>query len=190
MTYALYYWPTIQGRGEFVRLALAEANVPYVDVARGEGDATHASIDEVMTGSDVHPPFALPVLVDGERMIAQTANILLYLGRRLELAPDDETGRIWTHQLQLTLADWVDEIHDTHHPIGAELYYEEQREEALRRAEVFREYRLAKFMGYFERVLDSNSAEDAFLVGGRVTYADLSLLSRPTIRKSCPCMAG
>ena len=35
MVYELHYWPRIQGRGEFVRLALEQAGAEYVDVARG-----------------------------------------------------------------------------------------------------------------------------------------------------------
>lgn len=174
--YELYYWPTIQGRGEFVRLALEEAGADYVDVGRGTGGPDFAAVSAVLArDEDVHPPFAPPVLCDGERVIAQTANILLYLGDRHGLVPGDEAGRLWVHQLQLTLADWVDEIHDTHHPLGAELYYEDQKPEAARRARVFREYRLPKFMGYFERVLAANPAGAGQLAGDAVTCADLSL---------------
>lgn len=176
MHYELYYWPTIQGRGEFVRLALEEAGADYRDMARGGRGPDFASMERVLANEAIaHPPFAPPVLRAGDLVIAQTANILLHLGDRHGLAPDDETGRLWVHQLQLTLADWVDEIHDTHHPVGAGLYYEEQKPEAARRAEVFRGYRLPKFMGYFERVLGANPAGDGRLAGDRITYADLSL---------------
>src|SRR5947199_9483927 len=136
MAYQLYYWPGIQGRGEFVRLALEEAGAEYVDVARGRDGM--AAMQRLMNGAaGAHPPFAPPFLKDGEILIAQTANILLYLGRRHGLAPRDEAGRLWAHQLQLTLADIVDEAHDTHHPIASALYYEDQREEASRRTAAF-----------------------------------------------------
>lgn len=175
MHYELHYWPTIQGRGEFVRLALEEAGIDYVDVARTGKGPDFDVIGEMLERESRMPPFAPPVLVAGDEVIAQTAAILLFLGARHGLAPADEPGRLWTHQLQLTLADWVDEIHDTHHPVGAELYYEDQKPEAARRAEVFREFRLPKFMGYFERVLGANPAGAGQLAGDRITYADLSL---------------
>lgn len=176
MSYQLYYWPTIQGRGEFVRLALEEAGADYIDVGRGPEGPDFEAVSAVLDHDDeVHPPFAPPVLREGGLVIAQTASILLHLGARHGLAPDDEAGRLWVHQLQLTLADWLDEIHDTHHPVGAELYYEDQKPEAARRARVFREYRLPKFMGYFERVLAANPAGEGQLAGDAVTYADLSL---------------
>ena len=38
MRYELYYWPSIQGRGEFIRLTLEEAGADYVDVARKSDD--------------------------------------------------------------------------------------------------------------------------------------------------------
>jgi len=175
MTYALYYWPTIQGRGEFVRLALEEAGVACEDVARGRDGPDFRAISAVLDGDTAYPPFAPPVLRDGERVIAQTANVLLYLGARHGLAPDDEVGRLWTNQLQLTLADWVDEIHDTHHPLGASLYYDEQKPEAARRSRVFLDQRLPKFMRYFERLLASRPGDEPWLAGGAITYADLSL---------------
>jgi glutathione S-transferase len=120
MAYELYYWPTIQGRGEFVRLALEEAGAEYVDVARRPGGV--AAMQRLMNGAaGANPPFAPPFLRDGDVLIAQTANILLYLGRRHALVPRDEAGRLWAHQLQLTIADVVDEAHDTHHPIASSL---------------------------------------------------------------------
>jgi glutathione S-transferase len=169
MRYELYYWPEIQGRGEYVRLALEEAGAAYVDVARERGaDTMFTLMDRLKT-----PPFAPPFLKAGKRMIGQTANILLYLGAREGLAPANEAGRLWTHQLQLTMADFVVEIHDTHHPVGSGLYYEEQKKEAKRRAADFIASRAPKYFGYFERVLQKNGG--GYLVGRRVTYADLSL---------------
>lgn len=174
MAYELYYWPTIQGRGEFVRLALEEAGAEYVDVARRTGGI--AAMQQFM-GEDAaaHPPFAPPFLKDGDVLIAQTANILLYLGRRHGLAPRDEVGRLWAHQLQLTIADVVDEAHDTHHPIASSLYYEDQKAEAHRRAADFIANRIPKYLGYFEQVIERNPQGDRHLVGRRISYCDLSL---------------
>ncbi len=174
MAYELYYWPSIQGRGEFVRLALEEAGAEYVDVARRSGGV--AAMQRLMDGATAaHPPFAPPFLKDGEMLIAQTANILLYLGRRHGLAPRDEAGRLWAHQLQLTIADVVDEAHDTHHPIASNLYYEDQKAEARRRTADFIANRIPKYFGYFERVLERNPRGERHLIGRRVSYCDLSL---------------
>jgi glutathione S-transferase len=168
VTYELFYWPTIQGRGEFVRLALEDAGVAYVDVARGHGGM--ARMMALLDGNK-HAPFAPPFLKAGALTIGQTANILLYLGQHHGLAPRDEAGMLWTHQLQLTIADLVAESHDTHHPIAGSLYYEDQKPEAKRRAEDFIATRIPKFLGYFERILDGRD----YLLGGQATYADLSL---------------
>ncbi|HUN24744.1 MAG TPA: glutathione S-transferase family protein [Steroidobacteraceae bacterium] len=176
MAYELYYWPTIPGRGEFVRLALEESAVEYVDVARRSGaDAGVQALMRLLAQAGPHPPFAPPVLRAGKLLIAQTANILAYLGAHHGLAPADEAGRVWTNQLQLTVADLVDEVHDTHHPIASALYYEEQRTEAARRSEHFLASRLPKYLGYFERVLEQAPAPGAYLAGGSLTYADLSV---------------
>lgn len=172
MDYQLYYWPTIQGRGEFVRLALEEAGAAYVDVARAEG-GMQALLDAMQAPG--HPPFAPPFLRAGKLLIGQTANILLFLGDQLQLAPASAQGRLWAHQLQLTLADLVAEVHDTHHPVGASLYYEDQRAEAARRASDFRERRLPKFLGYFERVLAAHGDSGHFLLGRHFSYVDLSM---------------
>lgn len=168
MTYELFYWPSIQGRGEFVRLALEEAGAPYVDVAREPGGMERMM--ELLNGAR-RPPFAPPFLKAGELLIGQTANILLFLGQHHGLAPLDEADGLWTHQLQLTIADLVAEAHDTHHPIAGSLYYEDQKDEAKRRAADFVANRIPKFFGYFERVL----GEREFLAGEHLTYADLSL---------------
>src|SRR4051794_29953998 len=178
MAYELHYWPSIQGRGEFVRLALEAAGADYVDVAREEGGMQ--AMQHYLDDADVaRPPFACPFLVDGKRVIGQTAAILLYLGPRLDLVAKSEADQVWTHQIQLTIADMVVEAHDTHHPVGSGLYYEDQKQESLRRAEDFRKARLLKFMNWFEALLERNprNARAAFphLVGSRVSYADLSL---------------
>lgn len=175
--YELHYWPTIQGRGEFVRLALEYAGVAYVDVARKdeqEGGGEAALMKALQREDLQRPPFAPPWLKAQDLIIGQTANILLFLGRRHGLAPQDEAGQLWTHQLQLTIADLVVEAHDMHHPVGAGLYYEDQRVEAGRRSKEFRERRVPKFLGYFERVLERNPTGDQYLVGDKLTYADLS----------------
>jgi glutathione S-transferase len=172
MRYELYYWPEIQGRGEFVRLALEEAGADYVDVARqGSGEDRMIAL---MSKSRIEtPPFAPPFLRAGKLWIGQSANILAFLGRREGLAPRNEAGRLWVNQLQLTVADFVVEAHDTHHPVGAGFYYEEQKKEAKRRSENFRRSRAPKFLGYFERVLAASGGPH--LLGRTLTYADLSL---------------
>jgi glutathione S-transferase len=173
MRYELYYWPTIQGRGEFIRLALEEAGADYVDVAR-RGKSGVPAMMKLLQGERVqHPPYAPPFLKAGKLIIAQTANILLYLGPHLGLAPRDEAGRLWAHQLQLTIADMVVHIHDTHHPVSGWLYFEEQRPAARRRTQDFWRYRVPKFLGYFERVLKQNGG--TYMVGRRLSYVDLSL---------------
>jgi glutathione S-transferase len=171
MAYELFYWPTIQGRGEFVRLALEEAGVPYVDVAREPGGM--ARMMAAMDGAD-HPSFAPPFLKAGHLLIGQTANILLYLGQQHGLAPADEQGRLWVNQIQLTIADLVAEAHDTHHPIATSLYYEDQRPEAKRRAADFIETRIPKFFDWFEGILGRPEPKD-YLLGDQLSYADLSL---------------
>lgn len=174
MRYALYYWSSIPGRGEFVRLALEEAGADYDDIARTDG-GDERMIALLGKRSFAFPPFAPPFLQAGRRFIGQTANILLFLGDRHGLAPKSDTGRLWAHQLQLTLADLVTEAHDTHHPIAAGLYYADQRREAGRRAADFLAHRLPKFLGYFERVLANNPRGPSHLVGARLSYPDLSL---------------
>jgi glutathione S-transferase len=176
--YQLYYWPGIQGRGEYIRLALEQAGARYIDVARlpekqGGGEP---AILRLLEGAGLErPPFAVPCLKAGKRLIAQTANILLFLGPRLHLAPRDSAGKLWTHQLQLTLSDFIVEIHDTHHPIGGGLYYEQQKSAARRRTRLFLAERLPKFLDYFEGVLVDNTQRGPWLVGSRLTYVDLSM---------------
>ena len=175
MQYELYYWPSIQGRGEFVRLALEDAGAGYVDVARRGGEGMQALLDLLDDEGLAHPPFAPPILKSGRLILAQTANILMFLGDRHGLAPKSEAGRLFVHQLQLTLADFVAEIHDVHHPVSVNLYYQDQRDEARRRAADFRESRAPKYLGYFERVLARNKSAGGYLAGARRSYADLSL---------------
>jgi glutathione S-transferase len=160
MKYELYYWPSIQGRGEFIRLALEDAGADYVDVARRPN-----GMKAMMVQLGRSPVFAPPFLRAGTVVLAQTALILHYLGPRLGLAPKAEPQRLRLLQQQLTISDWLVEAHDTHHPIGGGLYYEEQKAEALRRAKDFRQNRLPKFLGYFERLERPRS----------LTYVELSL---------------
>ena len=175
MRYDLYYWPTIQGRGEFVRLALEDAGADYVDVARLPKPGMAAMMRFMESRSIEHPPFAPPFLKAGKLVIAQTANILLYLGPRLGLVPKNEPSRLWAHQLQLTIADWVSEVHDTHHPIAGSLYYEEQKAEAKRRAADFTAARMPKYFGYFEQILKRNGTGKNYLLGKNISYVDLSM---------------
>ena len=169
MKYELYYWPGIQGRGEYVRLALEEAGATYLDVAR-EGGGSGAMMAAMKQGAT--PPFAPPFLKAGKLVIGQVANILLYLGPRHGLAPKTEGGKLWVHQLQQTLTDLVAEIHDTHHPLGSSLYYEDQRGPARKRTEAFWNDRVPKYLGYFEGILKDNGN---YITGRRITYVDLSL---------------
>jgi glutathione S-transferase len=172
MRYQLFYWPEIQGRGEFVRLALEDAGADYDDVARGKGGMQRMLA--MMKGTrDKRPPFAPPFLKAGKLVIAQVAEILFYLGPRLKLAPRDEAGRLWLHQLQLTVTDFVKEIHDTHHPVGSGLYYEDQKPEAKRFAGNFLEERMPKYLGYFDKVLKKSGGR--YVLGRSFSYVDLSL---------------
>jgi len=177
MRYELYYWPSIQGRGEFVRVTLEEGGADYIDVARMPGKSRGMTgLMRYIEGRSVRrPPFAPPYLKAGKLLIGQTSNILQYLGPRLGLAPRPEADRLWVHQLQLTIGDFSDEAHDVHHPLGGNFYYEEQKREAKRRAEDFVGARIPKFLGYFERVIARNRTRSGFLAGGRITYADLSM---------------
>ncbi|HET8997182.1 MAG TPA: glutathione S-transferase family protein [Acetobacteraceae bacterium] len=178
MAYEFFYWPEIQGRGEFVRLALEDAGADYIDVARGserDGLGVPAMLALMRGEGTSHIPFAPPFLRDGSVIVSHTAAILLYLGGRIGLAPSDEDGRMWAHQLQLTITDIVKEVYDAHHPIDEDKWFHEQKDEAIARAAVFRKDRMPKFLGWFERVLTANPAGSHHLVGDAVTYADLSL---------------
>ena len=170
MRYELYYWPSIQGRGEYVRLALEEAGADYTDVARGARGV--AAMMKMMEAKNT-PPFAPPFLKAGQLVIGQTANILFYLGSRHGLAPKAEAGRLWLHQLQLTVTDFVTEVHDTHHPLGPSLYYEDQKAPAKKRTDEFWNERVPKYLGYFEGLLESNGG--GYVTGRRLTYVDLSM---------------
>lgn len=172
MRYQFYYWPGIQGRGEFVRLALEDAGASYDDVARKSG-GMNKMFAMIEGARDKRPPFAPPFLKAGKLVVGQVAEILFYLGPRLKLAPRVEADRLWLHQLQLTVTDFVKEIHDTHHPLGGELYYEDAKPEAKRFSENFLAERAPKYLGYFEKVLTKSGG--AYTLGRKVTYMDLSL---------------
>jgi glutathione S-transferase len=172
MRYELYYWPGIQGRGEYVRLALEDAGLGYVDAARGAG-GTAAMMALMDTKKTATPPFAPPFLKAGKLVIGQTANILFYLGSRHGLAPKPEAARLWVHQLQLTITDFVLEAHDTHHPLGPSLYYQDQRAAAKKRSSEFWSERVPKYLGYFEGLLEQKGG--TYVTGRRISYVDLSL---------------
>jgi glutathione S-transferase len=170
--YQLLYWPGIQGRGEFVRLALEDAGAAYDDVARGKGGMDAMMV--MMKGEgEKRPPFAPPFLKSGKLVIAQVANILFYLGPRLKLAPRDEAKGLWLNALQLTITDFVKEVHDTHHPVSTGLYYEDQKPEAKKYAQSFLKDRVPKYLGYFEKVIGKSGGP--FVLGRQLTYVDLSL---------------
>jgi glutathione S-transferase len=200
MRYQLYYWPGLQGRGEFVRLCLEAADAAYDDVGRMPDGV--AAITRLMDAAETpHPSFAPPFLRAGRLLIGQTANVLLFLGGRHGLAPRSESGRLWVHQLQLTIADLVQEVHDTHHPIGSGFYYEDQAEEARRRSTDFLDNRLPKFLCHFDSILARRQAARAWLAGSAVSYADFSLfqvvrgleyafpVAMADLLKSCPRVA-
>jgi glutathione S-transferase len=171
MSLELYYWPTIQGRGEFVRLLLEDAGADYVDVARTKGGM--ARMMRFLEGDEPGPlPFAPPFVRVDDTVVSQTANVLAHLAPRCGLVPGDDGGRAEVAQVQLTIADLLGEVHDTHHPIAGSLYYEDQRREAKRRAQIFVKERLPKYLGWLEDVLGRNGGE--WLVGRACTYADLS----------------
>ena len=176
MRYKLYYWPEIQGRGEFVRLALEDAAADYLDMARlsGRGKGIESML-KIVADRKGSPPFAPPFLKAGKQLLAQTANILFFLGPRLRLISRSEEKRLWANQLQLTIMDFITEIHDTHHPVSGNLYYDEQQEEARRRSQHFIKERLPKFLNYFDLVIESNEKSELFTVGRKCSYVDLSL---------------
>ena len=172
----LYYWPGIQGRGEFVRLLLEDAGAAYVDVAR-QRKRGMADMMRILAGAEPSAlPFAPPFVKVGTVVVAQTANILAYLAPRFGLVPSGEALRAEANQIQLTLADFVGEIHDTHHPIAGSLYYNDQKSAAKRRARHFVKERMPKYFGWLETVLERNRKSDGqWLVGSDCAYVDLSV---------------
>ncbi len=175
MPYELFYWPSIQGRGEFVRLVLEEGGAEYIDVARGRGPGRGVAAMTALMGQGPFAPFAPPFLRDGDVMVSHVANILLYLGPKLGLAPKDDELRLYAHGLQLTITDFIAEVHDTHHPISTGHYYEDQKAEAKARTKAFLDERLPKFFGYFELRLAANPAGPQHVVSAEFSTVDLSL---------------
>ncbi|KAG6145210.1 hypothetical protein E4U28_001772 [Claviceps purpurea] len=179
--YELIYWPQIPGRGEFIRLLFEEAAVPYLDTAKQDDDP----VQRVLNITDVHnigdknnsPVLACPTLIHGDVVLSQTPNILLYLAPRLGLAPAEGNAVYQLNEIVLTILDFLsNEVHETHHPVGVSLAYEEQKAEAKRRAQLFREDRLPKVLTYLQRILDGEaSGQGPWLHGGKFTYADLVL---------------
>lgn len=172
MRYELYYWPGIQGRGEFPRLVLEDAGADYTDVGREKDGVERMRAVMRGDGGAAFLPLAPPFLRAGELWLGQSAAIAAFLGERLGLAPSGEAERLVARTIGLTIADLVNEAHDTHHPIDVGAYYDQQQDAAAQRAAVFRERRMPKFLGYLERVLERN--DTGVLVGGEVTYVDLA----------------
>ena len=178
MPYEFYYWPMIQGRGEVVRLALEEAGASYIDVARSdeEQEDNRAAILAILQDTNLErPPFAPPFLSDNGLIISQAAAILQYLAPRINLIGTEEAERVFAHQIQLTVTDFLMEVHDTHHPLASALYYEDQVEEAIKRSANFIEMRIPKYLEYFEKILNNNKSDSGWLISDKLTYPDLSL---------------
>ena len=178
MPYKLYYWPMIQGRGEVIRLSFEEAGVEYIDVARnnqGQEDNQNAIIDILQNTNLMSPPFAPPFLIDGDIIIAQAAAILQYLAPKIGLIGKSNKEQTFAHQIQLTVSDLLTEVHDTHHPIASELFYEDQIEESKRRSANFIKIRIPKYLNYFEKIISNNKSNSGWLIGNSLTYPDLSL---------------
>ena len=170
MSYDLWYWPDIQGRGEFVRLALEAAGIPYRDRAREDG--AEALLAD-MKARGPRGPFAPPYLDTGDLVIAQAAHILAWLSDRHDLGSNDEATMLWLIQLQLTITDVVAEVHNVHHPVEMMAYYDDQKSEAARAAAQFREERLPKFLGYFEQA--AGAIDGDWVAGDRWSPVDTSL---------------
>ncbi len=178
MGYELYYHASIQGRGEFVRLALEEGGASYTDIGRQlaeQGGGQQAVLAMMGDAGGDRPPFAPPILKDGDYLVSHTANILMYVGNHIGLAPADEQQRHWLHGLQLTITDFIKDVHDTHHPLSNALFYEEQKDEAAAANEKFHELRVPKYFGYFEIVIARNSSASGWLVGDALSYGDTSI---------------
>lgn len=172
--YDLWYWPTIQGRGEFVRLFLAAAGIGWRDRAR-EGDAQALVEDMEKRAENGFAPYAPPYLVERETdfAIAQVAHIVTWLAEKHGRTTGDAATDLHLIQLQLTITDIVAEVHDVHHPIASSLYYDDQKDAARTAAEKFREERIPKYFGHFEQALGVK--DGAFMDGERWSHVDTSL---------------
>ncbi|EJU05030.1 glutathione S-transferase C-terminal-like protein [Dacryopinax primogenitus] len=184
--YILHYWGGIPGRGEYVRLAFEYAGVSYTD-----SNDSAKLLKTLRSTSPSH--FAPPMLeLPNGKILSQTPAILNYLAPKLGLAgekgnllknaveDDDEREeaefeRSIVNQLVLTALDLCVEAHDSHHPIASSLYYEDQKQEALRRAEDFLKLRIPKYLAHFEETLRKNKVSHSHLVGKTTTTADLVL---------------
>ncbi len=180
--YELFYWPTLQGRGELVRLYLEDAGIPYVDVARQPataGGGVEAMLKLVREGLGRIVPYASPMVrVDGEYLVWQASNILQVIAEREGLLPADLVARSHLQGLQLTAADLIAEAHDTHHPISTTLTYEEQADSAVLAAQAFVDRRIPNYLWVFEETL--LRSEGDYLLGAHCHYADTSLFQTVT----------
>jgi len=170
MSYQLWYWPSIPGRGEFVRLALEAAEIEYEDMAREQG--AEALIADLQGRGGIRP-FAPPYLVDGELCIGQTAHILAFLADRHDFGAGELEVDLQLIQLQLDITDIVAEVHNVHHPVAAALYYQDQIDAAYEAAQHFRDQRLPKYLDHFEAALEENGGP--CVLGDRWTHVDTSL---------------
>ena len=175
--YRLVYWPTIPGRGEFVRVILEDVGAAYIDVARlpeAEGGGSRAVVGFLADPPPGLRPLACPVLVADDLVLAQSVAIAMLLGERHHRLPGDGAGRYGVQQVLLTMTDLVAEVHSVHHPISTSLRYEDQREAAIVGARPFHAQRLPKYLDWLERLLADNG--DEVLVGAGTTVADLWVL--------------
>lgn len=170
MSYQLWYWPSIPGRGEFVRLALEAAEIEYEDMAREHG--AEALIEDLQSRQGIRP-FAPPYLVDGELCIGQTAHILAFLADRHDFGAGELETDLQLIQLQLDITDIVAEVHNVHHPVAAALYYQDQMDPAYEAAQHFRDERIPKYLDHFETALEENGGP--CMLGDRWTHVDTSL---------------
>ncbi|KAK4058824.1 hypothetical protein OIO90_000270 [Microbotryomycetes sp. JL221] len=186
--FEVVYHAGIPGRAEFVRLMFEATGVTYRDAPQEDGqDCIIPYVTGNFADHDKNPlPFAVPVLRHNDVVISQVPNIVLYLSSRLP--PIDLDGEStntaqtpaplhdlstfhWLEQL-MTILDMNNEVHETHHPIDIRLYYEDQKAEAQKRAQAFREARIPKFLGNFENNIKKHTS--GFL-NEKVSPADLAL---------------
>ncbi|MXO84844.1 glutathione S-transferase [Altererythrobacter aurantiacus] len=173
MSYDLWYWPSIQGRGEFVRLFMAAAGIEWRDCAR-EKDA-EALLDDMDERKEKgFAPYAPPYLVDGDFAIAQVAHIVTWLSEKHDIGAADEADKLHLIQLQLDITDIVEEVHSVHHPVASSLYYDDQKDAAEQAAEKFREERIPKYFDHFEQALGVKDG-GPFSLGSTWSHFDTSL---------------
>ena len=173
--YDLWYWPSIQGRGEFVRLFLEAAGIDYRDRARTSDAQALVEDMEARAGENGFAPYAPPYLVDRQSgfTIAQVAHILAWLTDAHDRGTGDGATDLHLIQLQLTITDIVAEAHDTHHPVASGLYYDDQKDPAARASRAFREERMPKYFDHFERAFGVK--DGPFVAGDRWSHVDTSL---------------